>query len=279
MKRVGKATARRRTVGRAYIGTSGYVYKHWANGVFYPEKLPGSKWLHFYTQHFSSVELNGTFYKLPGAHVFQNWYEQSPRGFSFFVKGSRFVTHFKHLKDPQQPLERFFGSVHPLKEKLAGVLWQLPGQYKVNVGRVAEFLKAFRQFSDTRVVMEFRNPTWFIPETTAVLKEFDAVYCRADAPEFYLGLSIPHTANYAYYRRHGAGAPTMYSGNYPDESLAKDAAGLRDLISRGMDVFCYFNNDIGGHAPRNAATLEEYLLRGTRGGLSGSNVSRMGVDQ
>jgi uncharacterized protein YecE (DUF72 family) len=258
MKRQRRQPRRR---GLVAIGTSGYVYKHWGKGAFYPEKLPQSKWFEYYAEYFRTVETNGTFYKLPAPSVFQNWHDRSDKNFIFFVKGSRFVTHFKHLKDPQPALERFFNAVAPLKKKLAGVLWQLPGQWKIDAPQLREFLKTFRDFSATRLVMEFRNPTWFTDEVTAMLREYDAIYCRADMPDFYLTLKIPDTANYVYLRRHGAGEATRYSGNYSDEALQKDAEEINSLRAEGKDVFVYFNNDIGGHALRNAKTLQDMVDR------------------
>ena len=241
-----------------WIGCSGFYYKPWRE-KFYPRELPQRKWFEYYCGHFDTVETNGTFYKLPAPSVFANWLKLAPRDFSFFVKGSRFVTHFKHLKDPQASLERFFDAVAPLKKKLAGVLWQLPGKWNVDVPRLREFLKTLRTFSNTRVVMEFRNPTWFSAEVTETLREFDAIYCRADMPDFYLQLHIPDTANYVYLRRHGAGEAVRYSGNYDDAALKKDADEIERLRAAGKDVFVYFNNDIGGHALRNAKRLREMV--------------------
>ena len=86
-----------------YVGTSGWVYPHWRN-VFYPPKLARSKWLEFYTDHLSSVELNNSFYRLPSERSFSNWRDTSPDGFRYAVKVSRFITHMKRLKDVAGPL-------------------------------------------------------------------------------------------------------------------------------------------------------------------------------
>jgi uncharacterized protein YecE (DUF72 family) len=262
-RRAPRSSRKTATAPAVYVGTSGYVYKHWGGGEFYPAGLAASKWFEHYCSVFGTVETNGTFYKLPEPPVFQNWYERSPRDFRFFIKGSRFVSHFKHLKDPEPSLDLFFNAIEPLKEKLAGVLWQLPRPFKINAERLDEFLTAFHGFSSTRVVMEFRHPSWFTDETTDILRRHDAVYCRADLPEFYEALEIPHTASYAYYRRHGTGE-RAYSGSYTEEGLAADAREMKSLLRRGMDVFVYFNNDIGGHAPRNALTLRKMIGRAAR---------------
>ena len=103
--------------------------------------------------------------------------------------------------------------------------------------------------------MEFRNPSWFSDNVTAMLHDHDAVYCRADMPDFYQNLPIPDTARYRYYRRHGAPGPTRYSGSYSDDALALDAREMAEFARSGGDVFTYFNNDIHGHAPKNASTI------------------------
>ena len=113
-----------------FIGTSGYNYPHWWNGVFYPSDLPQKKWLEFYTEYFSTVELNVSFYRLPKKEVFEGWYKRTPKKFVFAVKGSRFITHIKRLKDCREPLSLLFDHASSLKEKLGVVLWQLPPRFE-----------------------------------------------------------------------------------------------------------------------------------------------------
>ena len=123
------------------IGTSGWHYPHW-RGVFYPEKLPTSKWLDYYAQHFDTVELNSTFYRLPPETGLDAWRESTPRGFCFAAKGSRFLTHMKKLKDPVPGIAKFFERVDRLERKLGPIVFQLPPWWGVNVERLEAFLDA-----------------------------------------------------------------------------------------------------------------------------------------
>src|SRR5919199_1461873 len=117
------------------IGTSGWIYKHWM-GIFYPPKLPSDQQLSFYTQHFPSVEVNFFFYRLPERSVFESWRSQTPPGFLFAVKGSRYLTHMKKLKDPQEPLSRLMERVEGLQEKLGPILFQFPHTWHLNLERL-----------------------------------------------------------------------------------------------------------------------------------------------
>jgi len=110
-------------MARVFVGTSGYNYRHWWNGVFYPKTVPQKGWLEFYSQFFETVELNVTFYRLPNRKTFEGWYQRTPGNFLFSIKGSRFITHIKRLKDCQEPLEAFFDHALGLKEKLNVILW------------------------------------------------------------------------------------------------------------------------------------------------------------
>lgn len=112
-------------MGRLFIGTSGYNYKHWP-GVFYPPGLPQSRWLEFYCRHFETVELNVTFYRLPARKTFEGWYKKTPADFVFAAKGSRFITHIKRMRDCFQPIKVYKENALGLGKKLAIVLWQLP---------------------------------------------------------------------------------------------------------------------------------------------------------
>lgn len=125
-----------------HIGTSGYNYPHWWNGTFYPARLPQRKWLEFYTDYFDTVELNVSFYRLPTKEVFQAWYKRTPKGFSFGLKGSRFITHLKRLKECREPLSLLVDHASPLREKLGVVLWQLP-PFPVSEGSARRILCPF----------------------------------------------------------------------------------------------------------------------------------------
>ncbi|MCU1237530.1 MAG: hypothetical protein JWP63_5497, partial [Candidatus Solibacter sp.] len=156
------------------IGCSGWHYKHWL-GVFYPERLPASKMLNFYVQHFDTVELNNTFYRLPGEHGLDVWRESTPPNFVFAVKGSRFLTHMKKLKDAELGIERFFERVDRLGEKLGPIVFQLPPQWEVNAERLETFIEALP--AGHRYAFELRNPTWHTEEIYGILRRHNAAFC------------------------------------------------------------------------------------------------------
>jgi uncharacterized protein YecE (DUF72 family) len=140
------------------IGCSGFLYDHW-RGPFYPEDLPRNLWLDYYCRQFSTVELNVTFYRLPERETFAKWYLATPEGFVFSLKGSRFITHVKKMKDCAEPIEAFYSRASVLKEKLGVILWQLPPTLNMDVERLKEFLEALRPYR-VRNAFEFRNKTW-----------------------------------------------------------------------------------------------------------------------
>src|SRR4051812_36895051 len=108
----------------ARIGTSGWHYAHWKRR-FYPPSLPSNQYLSFYAERFDTVEIDGSFYRLPPPEMVRHWYRAVPRGFLFAMKASRYLTHMKKLKDARGPLRRFFRSAAHLKEKLGPILFQL----------------------------------------------------------------------------------------------------------------------------------------------------------
>ncbi|HHT9153154.1 MAG TPA: DUF72 domain-containing protein [Candidatus Hypogeohydataceae bacterium YC40] len=239
----------------AFTGTSGFMYPHWGRGVFYPEHLPQRKWLEHYAEYFDTVELNVTFYRLPTAEAFKSWYKRSPRGFAFALKGSRFITHIKRLKDCQSPLKLYFERARLLKEKLSVVLWQLPPRYKKDAQRLRDFIKALKPYTGYRHAFEFRDPSWLEEQIYELLKEADMAICEADWP--CMPQDLPLTASFAYLRRHGPGG--LYSGCYSKAFLKQDARRIKDWLDKGRSVYIYFNNDADGWAVRNAIELKEML--------------------
>jgi uncharacterized protein YecE (DUF72 family) len=142
-------------VAQAWIGTSGWSYKHWAK-VFYPDKLPAKEHLAFYAQHFSTVEINYSYYQLPPRKTFELWRRKSPDGFVFAVKASRYLTHMKKLKEPEQPLERLLHNAGGLGPKLGPVLFQFPRRWALNMPRLEDFFKAS---ASTAAATASRSPT------------------------------------------------------------------------------------------------------------------------
>lgn len=230
----------------AYIGTSGYVYNHW-RGVFYPDGLPVDEWLRFYCRHFGTVEINNTFYQLPERSTFENWKKNSPRDFVFTVKFSRYLTHMKRLKDPEDPLRRFLANAAGLGRKLGPMLFQLPPNFKPSVERLNGLL-ALRKRS-TQWVFEFRNKEWFEDEILDRLREAGAGFCVHDITE---GCPVLATANFAYLRLHGG---ETEAGDYDTPVLKRWAGQIAQWLDAGLDVFVYFNNDIEGYAIKNAREL------------------------
>lgn len=235
------------------IGCSGFSYKHWKK-VFYPADLPERKWLEYYSTIFSSVELNVTFYHLPSSSAFQNWHRETPRNFTFAVKGSRYITHVKRLVDPGEPLTRFFEGADLLQEKMAVVLWQLPPSFRLNYDRFVQFLDRLTEYP-RRHAFEFRHESWIVPEVVDLCRERRIALCMADSPQF--NDNLPVTADFVYIRRHGQAA--SHEGSYSKAQLARDAARIRKYLKQGKDVFIYFNNDPHGYAPANARDLAHLL--------------------
>jgi uncharacterized protein YecE (DUF72 family) len=240
------------------VGTSGYNYRHWWDGVFYPRDLPQKRWLEFYSQFFDTVELNVSFYRLPNRTTFEGWYFRTPGNFTFSVKGSRFITHIKRLKDCQEPLETFFSHAHGLKEKLGVILWQLPPRFRLNLERLKGFcglLSDIPSLTPVRHTFEFRDASWFCPEVYALLKEHTFSLCLAHSS------ALPSvertTADFVYIRFHGG--ETLYGSNYSEGELRTWSKKIEGWLREGLDVYGYFNNDAFGFAVGNALALRGLL--------------------
>lgn len=236
-----------------HIGCSGFSYPHW-QGPFYPEGLTRRRWLAHYCSIFASVELNVTFYRLLKPDTFDRWREETPSGFAFSVKGSRFITHVKRLAEPEAPLERFFSGVSHLGEKLAAILWQFPPGLACDTERLARFLEALQPYP-VRNALEFRHDSWLREEVLEVCRARNASLCMADWPPFIA--TTPLTADFVYIRRHGQEG--RYSSCYSPAELEADARRIRAYLATGRDVHIYFNNDYHGYAPRNALELTALL--------------------
>jgi uncharacterized protein YecE (DUF72 family) len=241
-------------VGDIWIGTSGWHYKHWV-GNFYPPRLPGSRMLAHYIQHFDTVELNNSFYKLPAKTSLVEWRDSTPDSFHFAVKGSRFLTHMKKLSNAEEGLKRFLDAVEVLDPKLGVILFQLPPNWEVNPDRLAEFLRLLPRYR--RCAFEFRNPTWNTPQIYDLLAEHNAGYCIFDLAGYVSPDKI--TADFVYIRLHGPGG--KYQGSYTDAALENWAAKVRTWSRKLAAVYVYFDNDDSGHAPRNALRLKELIKR------------------
>ncbi len=237
------------------IGCSGFLYDSWRE-AFYPEELPQKKWLSFYVENLNTVELNVTFYRLLKKEAFERWYKETPPDFAFSLKGSRFITHIKKLKDVELPLSTFFNVTTPLMEKLEVVLWQLPPNLKVNLKSFEDFIKTLKTYP-VRHVFEFRHKSWINNKVLNLLSASNMAVCMADWPEFID--ELPLTADFVYIRRHGKGG--SYATNYSIEELKNDAKKIKAYLKQGKDVYIYFNNDAFAYAPKNATELNAILER------------------
>lgn len=231
------------------IGCSGFLYDHWRKN-FYPEDLSKNYWLEYYSKHFSTVELNVTFYKLPDRETFSKWYLSTPEGFVFSLKGSRFITHIKKIKDCAEPVEAFFSRALLLKEKLGVILWQFPPSLTLDLERLKDFIELLEPY-EMKNTFEFRNKTWINKKVVDLLKKKNVALCMADWPDFLD--KLPLTANFVYIRRHGQEG--SYATEYSKELLNKDAKRIKAYLRQKKDVFIYFNNDALGYAPKNVSEL------------------------
>ncbi|MHA6250243.1 DUF72 domain-containing protein [Pontibacter sp. CAU 1760] len=240
-----------------YIGTSGWHYKHWV-GAFYPHGMKPKDFTGHYQQFFSTVEINNSFYKLPSAQTFANWRTAVPPDFLFSVKGSRFITHMKKLKDPQQSIARFFENVNSLEEKLGPILFQLPPFWHMNEERLGSFLAALPK--GYRYAFEFRHHSWYSPGVLELLRQHQAAFCIYEL-EWHLS-PMEVTADFVYVRLHGPEG--KYAGSYPEDTLSWWANNCLEWQHQGRDVYLYFDNDQYGYAAFNAQRLQDLVRE--RGG-------------
>jgi uncharacterized protein YecE (DUF72 family) len=238
--------------GEVHIGTSGWQYRHWC-GPFYEERLSPARMLPFYLEHFDTVEVNNSFYRLPSKETFARWRQATPARFLFAVKASRFLTHMKKLKDPEQPVERLFSALEGLGPKLGAVLFQLPPGWGVNLERLEHFLSALPRGG--RYALEFREPSWHQAPVYEILRRHNAAFCQFDLAGFQSPTEI--TADFAYVRLHGPGG--AYQGSYNGAQLASWAKRIEGWRRRLRAVFLYFDNDQCGYAVRNALELKRLV--------------------
>ena len=250
------------------FGCSGWQYRHWAalgaaardDDVFYPADLPRTRWFAHYATKFDTVEINNSFYRLPSKETFVKWREQAPPRFLYSVKASRFLTHMKKLKDPDDSLFRFFENVTGLGARLGPVLYQLPPNFGIDLDRLEKFLDAIPDAaaragltSRPPHVMEFRNPSWYDERVYRLLERSRVSMCLHDMQ----GSATERRAvGPCVYVRFHVGT-SKYGGRYDDRRLDTWADWLAGRIVDGRDVFAYFNNDTGGHAPRDAVRLRD----------------------
>ena len=230
-----------------HIGTSGWAYKHW-NNIFYPAGLPDKDKLKYYCQQFKTAEVNYSFYRLPSPKTYDNWYQQTPKGFLFSLKASRYITHIKRLQGVERAYQQFTKNALNLKEKLGPILFQFPASFKAtaeNKTRLKEFLR-FAQGA-----FEFRHESWANKKTYYLLEKNNSAWVIADSPSYPKKEIV--TADFIYLREHGS--QILFSSKYTTEELKKLAGKIKKWQATNKDVYVYFNNDAQGHAVADAAKL------------------------
>jgi uncharacterized protein YecE (DUF72 family) len=213
--------------------------------------------LTFYCQRLDTVEINNSFYQLPEKKTFRGWRQQTPARFLFSVKASRYITHMKKLKDPQQPLRKFLAHARELGPKLGPILFQLPPRWGRDAARLRDFLRTLPTKHD--YAFEFRDPSWFHRETYALLEKHNAAFCVFDLA----GMTSPKelTADFAYLRLHGPSA-FHYQGRYTRRQLAGWLKTIRRWQRQGArTTYVYFDNDQNGYAALNALELASMVER------------------
>ena len=239
-------------LGQIRVGTSGWHYASW-RAPFYPASLKPKDFLSFYVKHFSSTEINNSFYRLPREAMLECWRDTTPEDFVFAWKASRFITHMKKLKDVEDSVSLVFGRMSALGEKFGPVLFQLPPMLKADRERLARFLALLP--AGRRVTFEFRHPSWYEPPILDLLRDHDVALCLSD----HVAAPAPWavTASFVYIRGHGSDG--RYAGNYSDDTLSAWAGDLRRWAQEGRDGFCYFDNDIKSAAPTDGRRLKAML--------------------
>ena len=238
---------------RVRIGTSGWEYAHW-RGDFYPRDLGSDRWLEFYAERFETVELNASFYRLPEGETFAAWADRVPADFRYAVKASRYLTHLRRLRQPDEPLTRLWSRAGRLGQRLGPMLYQLPPRWRPNPERLAAFLDAVPD--DPLQAVEIRDRRWYRDDIVAMLTAADVALVIHDMPDSRSPLR--RTAPFMYLRFHGSGS--KYGGRYPGQKLAAWADRVAAWAEVGS-VWVYFNNDIGGHAVRDAERLRGMVDR------------------
>ncbi|WP_305909482.1 DUF72 domain-containing protein [Methylomarinum sp. Ch1-1] len=240
-------------MSRLYIGTSGWSYRHWKD-CFY-SGIARKNWLSYYAEQFSSVEVNGTFYRLQNAQTLRKWFEQTPVDFKFAIKANRYLTHNKKLLEPQQSVLIEKDHASALQQKLAVVLWQLPMSLSKDAARLKMFCQALRQWPEVRHAIELRHPSWFDDETGAILTDADIASCISDAGDW------PRwdraSSNLVYIRLHGK--PQTYASRYSPQQMRHWAERIAQCMDQQKQVHVYFDNDAECAAPLNARELQRLL--------------------
>jgi uncharacterized protein YecE (DUF72 family) len=232
------------------------MYDDW-RGRLYPEKAPKRRWLELYAGRFDTVEVNSTFYRLARRDAVAGWVSQTPAKFEFAVKASRYLTHVKRLVDIGDGIERFYEPLQPMIDagRLGPVLWQLPENFHRDDERLDGWLDALDSAPSHRHTIEFRHPSWFVPEVLDALRAHGVALAIGDHPERPFQ-TYDATADWRYIRFHYGSRGR--AGNYSATEIETWARRIAQWRRRDA-VYAYYNNDWRGFAPANAELLLRYL--------------------
>jgi uncharacterized protein YecE (DUF72 family) len=233
-----------------HLGTSGWSYPGWVS-LFYPEDLSSKDWLSFYSQHFSSVEINMTFYRFPKPDTLKSWLDKTPPNFTFTLKANRQITHLKKIRNVQHEVRYFYILANSLKEKLGCILFQLPPSIHFDLTLLQDFLASLSP--DYKNVIEFRHESWYQEAVYDLLRSAKVTFCIVSSAK--VPGTIIETADTAYVRFHGLTGEHRH--NYTDDELKEWAEKIKMIQAR--ECFIYFNNDYQANAVTNAKTLEPLL--------------------
>jgi uncharacterized protein YecE (DUF72 family) len=247
------------TAGKVLVGTSGWSYRHWA-GRFYPPGMPQRLWLRHAVASFDTLEVNGTFYRLPADSMVRGWAAAAPADFTFAVKASRLITHSRRLREPEQPLRALLQRLAPLGGHLGPLLAQLPPQARRDDEVLQGFLEAAAVAGAPALALEFRHESWFQPAVYRLLERHQASFVISDLAGRLWPLVV--TAPLVYVRLHGP--VHAYAGSYSDDQLRSWESRIREWAAGGHDVRVYFDNDELGYAAADALRLQT-LLAGDAG--------------
>jgi len=228
------------------VGTSGWNYTEW-RGSFYPEGMKPAAMLAYYAGRFSTVEVNNTFYRMPMSKTVEGWAAAVPDAFVFVLKAPQRITHFARLRDVDDPVRFFCDTAVTLGPKLGPLLFQLPPNFKVDAGRLADLLALLPP--TVRAAFEFRNPTWFTDDVYTRLAGRNAALCIADNDDG--ATPAVATADWGYLRLRATG--------YSDDDLRGWLATMRRVGERWRDAFVFFKHEDAGTGPALAARLNTLL--------------------
>lgn len=235
-----------------HIGLSAYNNSYW-KGIFYPEDLPASKRFEYYCQHFSTYEINATFYKFPTEKSLKAWYDKSPQGFMFSVKAPKLVTHLKKFIGVQNEIDQFYKLCSEgLKEKLGFVLFQLPPSYDYTDERLELILNSLNP--DFKNVVEFRNESWWRQDVFDAMAKKGILFCSVSYPK--LPDAIQVTTPLVYVRLHGV--PKLFYSGYSQPYL-QDLITALERNKNVTDAYIYFNNTASTEGIVNALALQKIM--------------------